>query len=177
MRSPLPPYSLGFDETPLTYGSPADLYLSPNFLELADERGTAPSPMERYWVEPQRHERIAVMMTGKGPDPASSMPSSSTTAPSHIQHAKTKPSSSNDRDLDNDAVHPKAGRASNHPRRSPSPGFFPGLVIDVDAEVIDDEPDLEGIKIAARIKLVYFFPFRNLIESSWSRCALRMHIG
>lgn len=97
--------------------------------------------MERYWVEPQRHERIAVMMTGKGPDPATLLlpSSSSTTASSRVQDAKRKPStSSSPNDLKT--------------TRSPSPGFCPGLVVDVDADAMEDEPDLEAIKIAARIK-------------------------
>lgn len=146
---------MGLGETQLTGSSPASPRMPSSFVEqsygpseslmynkVTKTKHVAASPMERYWVEPQRHEQIAIMMTkGGGLDPARSTRSHKSPQ-MHPQHAKRKPSSSNDRVL-------------NEKSPSTSPRFCPGLVIDQDADGIEDEHDLEAIKIAARIKSVF----------------------
>lgn len=161
---------LRLQETPpLTYGSPANFSIPPCLLEQAEEvrQGPKPtraktteiaaSPMERYWIEPQRHERIAVMMAGKGSDPAGPMPPSAFPS-TLVRQTKRRLSKSDNRNLNDVAVPQGAQGANDHAERSPSPSFCPGLVVDLGAGDVTDEPDLETIRIAARIKSVVYTP-------------------
>lgn len=117
---------------------------------------TPSSPLERFWDEPQRHERIAFMMQEfdkprrplKRPAPAQ-----------HVSgHAPSLRPATPEEHAGEDVKESGSCNASPHRKsKSPSPGFCPGLEIDAQLDVdedmdMTDVPDLEAIRIAARIK-------------------------
>lgn len=131
------------------------------------------SPLERFWDEPQRHERIAFMMqqfergetagaAASAPEPA--VPPPAQPVPGRAPRIRPTPTT-----MPADGLEPLASvRGSDEDGRmlaagqcqvskSPSPGFRPGLEIDAELEVDDEDApdemfDLEAIKIATRIK-------------------------
>lgn len=98
------------------------------------------SPIERFWQEPHRHERIAFMMQQTNPE------SPVTSSAAYSPYSKRK-SESPLRDI----VHQRDGGTSGL-GKSPSPVFYPQLEVDADAADDDNVPDLETIQISARIK-------------------------
>lgn len=136
-------------------------------LELAPpSTGVPASPLERFWDETHRHERIAYMMQQLERRSAAAAASEAAVPPPAPPlpgcAARTQPTSptglkqlASVRESDEDRRMPAAGQCERSP--SPSPRFRPGLEIDAEL-VVDDEDasgevfDLEAIKIATRMK-------------------------
>lgn len=131
-----------------------------------------PSPLERFWGEPQRHERIAFMMQQFEARPlqvaakmaAAAAAAPTVPAPSHPvqghaprikQTVGPEPAESVQGGRKDEKKRPLG--VSKPPKPSSTGGFCTGLEIDAELEVdegedADEMPDLEAIKIAARIK-------------------------
>lgn len=148
-----------------------DLALTTEQPQPTDGTTTLVSPLERFWGESQRHERIAFMMqqfeTETSRTEPASGPSQSflTSQPLSNDSTRIKPGAglenSNDPSKDAGSREEQEDKNRKRPHKSSSATspdkFFSGLDIEAELEVDEDAgesemPDLEAIKIAARIK-------------------------